>query len=73
MKCQNCHGSWLSLSETDFKTLGLVVAGSPDSSKLYYRNSSATSGPGPRTMPNGGTPALTADEIQTMVSWINAL
>lgn len=72
-KCQTCHASWLSLSESDFKTLGLVVAGAPDSSKLYYRNSSATSGPGPRTMPNGGYPALTPTEIQNMINWINAL
>ncbi|MBC7466774.1 MAG: hypothetical protein H7256_12345 [Bdellovibrio sp.] len=73
VKCQSCHGSWLSLAEADFKTLGLVVAKSPESSKLYYRNSGATSGPGPKTMPNGGYPSLTNDELQGMVNWINSL
>jgi hypothetical protein len=73
MKCQNCHGSWLSLSESDFKSLGLVVAGSPDSSKIYFRNQTAPTGPGPKNMPSGGYPALTSAEIQNMADWINAL
>ncbi len=61
------------MSENDFKTLGLVVARSPDSSKLYYRNQNAPTGPGPKNMPTGGQPSLTSAEIQNMVDWINAL
>ncbi|MFZ3231311.1 MAG: hypothetical protein WA160_13970 [Pseudobdellovibrio sp.] len=72
-KCQACHGSWLSLKEADFITLGLVVAKSPDTSKIYYRNQTATSGPGPKNMPSGGNPALSAAEIQNMINWINGL
>lgn len=72
-KCQNCHGSWLSLKEADFKTLGLVVAKSPAASKLYYRNQNATSGPGPKNMPNGGYPAFSSAELDNLVAWINTL
>ncbi|MFN3697038.1 MAG: hypothetical protein ACK4VO_06300 [Pseudobdellovibrio sp.] len=72
-KCAGCHPAWISFSETDFVAGGLVVAGSPESSKLYYRNQSATSGPGPRNMPSSGFPALTTDETQTLVDWINSL
>ena len=72
-KCQNCHGSWLSLKEADFKTLGLVVAKSPAASKLYYRNQNATSGPGPKNMPNGGYPAFSTAELDNLVAWINTL
>jgi len=72
-KCQSCHGSWLALAEGDFKTLNLVVAKSPENSKLYYRNQGATSGPGPHNMPNGGGPAMTAAELQNMIDWINSL
>jgi len=72
-KCSGCHPAWISFSESDFISGGLVVAKSPDASKLYYRNQSATTGPGPRTMPNSGFPALTSDEIQTMTDWINSL
>lgn len=72
-KCQACHGSWLSLKESDFKTLGLVVGGSPENSKLYYRNQGATSGPGPKNMPNGGYPAFSVSELQNLVTWINGL
>lgn len=72
-KCQSCHGSWLSLTEAEFVSLGLVVADSPETSKLYYRNQGAASGPGPANMPNGGAVALTADELQGMIDWINSL
>lgn len=72
-KCQNCHGSWLSLKEADFKTLGLIVGHDPANSKLYYRNLNATLGPGPHNMPNGGGPTLSAAELQNMVDWINGL
>lgn len=72
-KCSGCHPAWVSFSESDFISGGLIVPQSPATSKLYFRNQNATIGPGPRTMPNSGFPALTSDEIQTMTDWINSL
>lgn len=72
-KCQNCHGNWLSLTESEFISTGLVVRRSPEGSKLYYRNQQSTTGPGPKNMPTMGYPALSSTEIQTMIDWINGL
>lgn len=72
-KCQTCHGAWLSLKQADFISLNLVVANSPENSKLYYRNQGVTVGPGPHNMPSGGYPTLTATELTNMVTWINSL
>ncbi len=71
-KCQNCHGQWLSFTEAQFVSNGLVVRRSPEGSQLYFRNLFATTGPGPKNMPTTG-PAMTAAEIQTMIDWINGL
>ncbi len=72
-KCQNCHGNWLSLTESQFVSTGLVVKGSPEGSQLYFRNQLAMTGPGPKNMPTMGYPAMTSAEIQTMIDWINGL
>lgn len=72
-KCQACHGAWLSLKQADFLSLNLVVANSPENSKLYYRNSGVTVGPGPHNMPSGGYPTMTATELTNMETWINSL
>ena len=72
-KCQNCHGSWLSLKEADFIILGLVTKGSPAGSKLYYRNQGTTMGPGPKNMPGGGYPSFSVAELENLINWINAL
>lgn len=73
-KCMSCHthGAWASYSEQDFISNELVVARDISSSKIYYRNAGATSGPGPKTMPSSGA-ALTAAELDLMTIWINSL
>lgn len=72
-KCSECHGSWSGYAESDFIQSGLVVAQNIDASKIYYRNQTATSGPGPRNMPSQGRPSLTAAETQVVIDWINAI
>lgn len=72
-KCSECHGSWSGYSESDFVQSGLVVAQNIDASKVYYRNTTASSGPGPRNMPTQGRPTLTAEETQVVIDWINSV
>ena len=71
-KCGECHGSWTGFSESDFVLSGLITPQKIDTSKIYYRNQNASSGPGKRNMPSSGRPALSATELQTIVDWINA-
>lgn len=72
-KCQNCHGQWLSFTESQFVSNGLVVRRSPEGSSLYFRNQVSTTGPGAKNMPTMGYPAMTTAEVQTMIDWINGL
>lgn len=72
-KCSECHGSWAGFSEADFIASGLVVAQSPENSKVYYRNQDATSGVGPKNMPTQGRSALTTAELQVVTDWINSI
>lgn len=70
-KCAECHGSWVSYSDEEFVSTGLVVAQNPTASSIYYRNQL---GPGPRNnMPTQGRPAMTTDELQTISIWINTI
>ena len=71
-KCATCHThqGWYGFNETDYSLNGLVTAGTPVSSKMYYRLSTATTGPGPRNMPQGGTAAFTEDEVALLEDWI---
>lgn len=72
-KCSECHASWSGYSESDFKQSGLIVAQNIDSSKIYYRSQTASSGPGPRNMPSAGRPTFTAEETTAIVDWINSV
>ena len=72
-KCSECHASWSGYSESDFKQSGLIVAANIDSSKMYYRSQTASSGPGPRNMPSAGRPTFTAEETTAVVDWINSV
>lgn len=72
-KCSECHASWSGYSEADFKQSGLIVAQNIDSSKIYFRSQTASSGPGPRNMPSAGRPSFTTDETQAIIAWINAV
>ena len=71
--CISCHAEWNSYTSADFIASGLVVIANATASKLYYRNQNATSGAGPRNMPNGGQAALTEAELIIMTNWINSL
>jgi uncharacterized membrane protein len=71
--CANCHThashqAWAGMSEQDFITQGLVLAGDLSGSTLYTKIlGNRTSTPG--NMPDGGTP-LTATELTTIEDWI---
>jgi uncharacterized membrane protein len=71
-KCASCHthAAWYGYGEQDYANNGLVVNGSLAGSKLYYRLSNATQGPGPKNMPQGGAAALTNEELDKLIDWI---
>lgn len=71
--CLQCHSTWRTFSEQDFITAGLVVRGSPQNSKLYYRNSLVTDAPGTHNMPTSGYPPISQSDLTTMSQWISAL
>lgn len=76
-KCLSCHssgssnGDFSNLTESKAIQRGLVAAKSPATSKLYYRLTEATSGPGARNMPTSGS--ISAAEAQTISDWINSI
>jgi len=72
-KCITCHAVWEYYSSADFVNAGYVVAKSPEQSSIYYRNSNAKVGPGPRNMPSSGFPQLNDSELNDMLVWINSL
>lgn len=68
---QNCAGTchaYHTQSEADLKLQGLFVAGSPTTSKLYYRLTGSTGGPGPKDMPQTGP--LQSSDVETIRTWI---
>jgi uncharacterized membrane protein len=70
-KCAECHGEWLTKSDAQFVSDGLIVPQNPTASLIYYRNQL---GPGPNNnMPTGGRSAMTSAELQTISDWINAV
>lgn len=70
-KCAECHGAWMSYTDSDYVMTGLVIPNNPTGSKIYYRNQL---GPGPQNnMPSQGRPAATSDEMQTLATWINSI
>lgn len=70
-KCAECHGEWLTKTDAQFVSDGLIVPQNPTSSLIYYRNQL---GPGPNNnMPTGGRPAVTTSELQTISDWINSV
>lgn len=71
-KCANCHThqAWYGYGETDYQAAGLVSPGNYESSKLYYRLSTVSEGPGPHNMPQGGGSAFTEEEAQFLANWI---
>ena len=74
-QCAFCHthAAWNGYQQADFIAAGLVTADNPAASSIYYRNTNAASGPGPKTMPNGGYPAMSNGDLSILITWINSL
>lgn len=76
-KCLSCHnsssyGDFRNLTESKALQKGLVVAGDPTASKLYYRLSGSVGGPDTgRNMPAGGS--ITGAEVQAISDWISSI
>jgi hypothetical protein len=69
-KCSQCH-DYHTLSEAELITLGLVMAGDPEGSEIYYRNTGSLGVNGPKNMPFVGS--LTAGELMLIYDWILAI
>ncbi|AHZ85033.1 hypothetical protein AB1A81_11575 [Bdellovibrio bacteriovorus] len=75
-KCLSCHnsssyGDFRNLTETKALSRGLVKAKDLAGSKLYYRLTGATVGPGPRNMPTSGS--MSSAEAQAVADWIDSI
>ena len=71
-KCATCHThqAWYGYNENDYAAAGLVSGTDYVNSKMYYRLSTSTEGPGPHNMPQGGGAAFTDAEVELMKNWI---
>jgi hypothetical protein len=72
--CRPCHDTdFLQLTtEEQFKAGNWVVPQDRANSKLYYRLSNVTVGPGAKNMPQGEAP-LSDEEIEIIGAWIDSL
>jgi mono/diheme cytochrome c family protein len=71
--CVGCHKEISGAKESDFVTLGWVVPGNPEASKLYYKMIGANvSGETLGDMPLKGNP-VAADDLQTIHQWISGM
>lgn len=70
VNCTPCH-AFNGLSKDELVAAGLVVAGDPLNSKIYYRMRNSASSNGPRNMPPSGS--LTSGDIQVVSDWISSL
>ncbi len=67
-----CHSDFSSKTEAQFVAEGLVIAGSPDTSKVFCRLQGSTGSCGAKDMPDN-QPALDASELQIISDWITAV
>ncbi len=67
-----CHTEYSSKTEAQFVAEGLVVAGNPDTSKVFCRLQGSTGACGSKNMPRS-QPALDAAELQMISDWITAI
>jgi hypothetical protein len=74
-QCTTCHvhAIWKNFTAKDFINQGLAVPKSPEESSIYYRNTNANVGPGPKNMPIQGLPKLKDSELNDILVWINSL
>lgn len=73
-RCANCHehAAWARYDSSDYVSTGEVVLQSPNSSRLLQRIAGNKTGSNlPADMPQGG-PALSASELETIITWINS-
>lgn len=75
-KCLSCHssdnfGNFQNLTQAQFIQKGFVIPKNLAASRIYYRLSGATTGPGPRNMPQGTT--MTQNEVEIIATWINSI
>lgn len=71
--CFNCHFQWSSFTTDDFISNGLVDPQNTEGSKIYFRNSNATVGPGPRNMPTNGSPPISTNDLEKIQTWIMSI
>jgi mono/diheme cytochrome c family protein len=71
--CVGCHKEVSGAKESDFVTLGWVVPGNAEASRLYYKliGTDVSGAPTP-DMPLKGTPVASAD-LQTLHQWIDQM
>ncbi len=65
--CAGCH-QYHTRTEVQLKSDGVLAAGSPDTSSIYFRLAGASGGSGPKNMPQGGS--LSSSDIQTIRFWV---
>lgn len=65
--CAQCH-DYHTLSNSDLVGQGLVVAGDPENSQLYYRILGSDGSRGPKNMPQGGS--MSQGDRDTIKAWI---
>ncbi len=66
-RCASCH-DYIQLSDQELIDQGLVVAGDPEASQIFFRLVGSSGTGGPKNMPQGG--ALTASEVEQIRVWI---
>ncbi|MCB0412243.1 MAG: hypothetical protein KDD22_06935 [Bdellovibrionales bacterium] len=69
-KCSACH-DFHTKTEVELQNLGLVVAGSAETSPIYYRLVGSSGSGGPKDMPSSGS--ITSSELEAIKAWINTL
>lgn len=69
--CSGCHPDYHTQTSNQLIANGLVVAGNPENSKLYYRLTGSLGSNGPKNMPMGSS--LTADDVAQVREWIQGL
>lgn len=76
-RCVSCHGAGSSygdfsnLTEARAKQLSLVIPGSPESSKIYYRLAGSSGSNGPKNMPSGST--ISTSDVKIISDWISGI
>jgi hypothetical protein len=69
--CTGCHSNWSGVTSSFYQETGLVSAGHPLQSKLYYRMKSSAGAGGPKNMPTNAN--LPAADVQKVHDWISSL